>query len=105
MREQINELTVMLHALQEELASHKKKSDERTIHIHDTANENYQEIRTCSEKINVVREIMDNSLGKLENTLQNYKERTDQLRIEFDESKRNFYRLLDIQVLKCLLCL
>ena len=105
MREQINELTVMVHALQEELASYKTKSDERTIQIHDAANETYQEIRTCSERINVVKDIMDNSFGKLENNLQNYKERTDQQKIDFDESKRNFYKLLDIQVFKFPLCL
>ena len=99
MREQINELSVLLYALQQELACQKTKSDEKDKQIEEAAKEHHKEIRTCNERIAVIREIMDRTFGKLDNDLQNYKARVEQLRVSFEEDKRHFHKLVDAQVL------
>ena len=100
LREQINDLSVMLHALQEELVSQKAKSEDKITKIDDAVQENHKEIKTCNEKLSVVKENLENNFGKLEKDLKTYKERMERLRIDFEEDKRNIFQLFDLKVFK-----
>lgn len=99
MREQINELSVLLYSLQQELACQKTKAEDKDRQAEDAARGHQKEIRTCNEKIAVIREIMERTFGKLENDIQSYKARVEQLKLGFEEDKRNLQKLVDVQVL------
>lgn len=88
----------MLYSLQQELACQKTKSDDKDMQIEDAAKDHAKDIRTCNERIAVIREIMERTFGKLENDIQNYKARVEQIKIGFEDDKKQFYKLVDVQV-------
>ena len=99
MREQLNELSVVLCALQHQVQCQTTKSEDRAIMVDDTTKMHSREIKACNEQISVIKEVIESSLEKLDNELQNYNKRNETLRHDVEEDKRNFYKLLNNQVL------
>ena len=100
MREQLNELSVVLCALQHQVQCQTTKSEDRAILIDDTTKTHSREIKACNDQISVIKEVIESSLEKLDNELQNCKNRNETLRYDVEEDKRNFYKLLNSQVIK-----
>eukprot|EP00795_Rhopilema_esculentum_P008231 gene8231-14168_t len=87
----------MLYSLQQEVAFQKTKIEEKEKQLDDAAKENCKEIRTCNEKVAVVKEIMDRTFNRIENDIQACRAKVEQARATFDEDKKHLTKLIESQ--------
>ena len=98
MRDQLTELSVVLFSLQQEMAASKARMDQKEKQIENFEKEQYEETKSCHEKVLVVREILDRTISKLENDFQMYKMKAEQTKTSFEEDKADLLKRIETQV-------